>query len=109
MALWWRYLSANGVNRQAPIGAWPKDRRLKEIGRYERAQVLDAVEVYTLALFTRVLDRSPHETQVFLERVKSEMVDPTLRLYTDEYIIYGRKPELLSESAPNHPGSYTGE
>lgn len=109
MTQWWRYLSANGVNQQAPIGAWPKDRRLKEIGRYERAQVLDAVEVYTLALFTRVLDRNFHETRVFLERVKSEMVDPTLHLYTDKYIIYGRKPGLSSESAPSHPGSYTGE
>jgi hypothetical protein len=88
-----RYLSANGVYRQTPIGVWPKDRRLKEIGRYQRAQVLDAVEAYTLALFTRVLSRSLQETQTHLERVKGELVDPKLHLYTPQYIIYGRKPE----------------
>ena len=88
-----RYLSANGDYLQTPIGVWPKDRRLKEIGRYERAQVLDAVEAYTLALFTRVLGRSIQETQAHLERVKSELVDPKLHLYTPQYIIYGRKPE----------------
>ena len=89
-----RYPSANGVHRQTPIGVWPKNPKLKEIGRYERAQVLDAVESYTLAMFTRVLGRSLQEAQVIMERVKCEMVDPTLHLYTDKYIIYGRKPEL---------------
>jgi uncharacterized UPF0146 family protein len=88
-----RYLSANGVYRQVPIGVWPKDPRLKEIGRYERAQVLDAVESYSLALFTRVLGRSLQETQVLMERVKCEVVDPTLHLYTAKYLIYGMKPE----------------
>jgi hypothetical protein len=66
---------------------------------------LDAVEPYTLAMFTRILGRSLDETHVFMGRVKRELADPTLHLYTDKYFIYGRKPELLSESAPNQPGS----
>jgi hypothetical protein len=88
-----RYLSANGVYRQVPIGVWPKDPKLKEIGRYERVQILDAVESYTLAPFTRILGRSLQETQVRMERVKCELVDPKLHLYSVRYIIYGRKPE----------------
>jgi hypothetical protein len=88
-----RYMGANRVYRQTPIGIWPKDRKLKEIGRYERAQLLDAVEPYTLALFTRVLGRSLQEAQGLMERVKCELVDPKLHLYTAQYIIYGRKPE----------------
>ncbi|KAJ5259310.1 S-adenosyl-L-methionine-dependent methyltransferase [Penicillium angulare] len=37
-----------------PIGRWPKEPRMKEIGRYIRAQLVDsAAESYTLALFTR--------------------------------------------------------
>jgi hypothetical protein len=88
-----RYLSANGVYRQTPIGVWPKDRRLKEIGRYERAQVLDAVESYALAPFTRVLGHSLEETKLLIERVKCELADPKLHLYSAQYVIYGRKPE----------------
>ena len=86
-------MGANRVYRQTPIGIWPKDRKLKEIGRYERAQLLDAVEPYTLALFTRVPGRSLQEAQELMERVKCELVDPKLHLYTAQYIIYGRKPE----------------
>ena len=54
---------------------------------------MDAVEPYTLALFTRVLGRSLQEAQELMERVKCELVDPKLHLYTAQYIIYGRKPE----------------
>ena len=70
---------------------------------------MDAVEPFTLALFTRVLGRNLDETHMLLDRVKRELADPTLHLYTNKYTIYGRKPELLSESALNHPGSYVGE
>jgi len=93
MALQVRYLGANGVYRQTPIGVWPKDPKMKEIGRYERAQVLDGVESYTLAPFTRVLGYSLQETRLLMERVKRELTDPKLHLYSAHYIIYGRKPE----------------
>jgi len=55
--------------------------------------MLDAVESYTLAVFTRVMGRSIQETQALMERVKCELLDPKLHLYTAQYIIYGRKPE----------------
>jgi hypothetical protein len=54
---------------------------------------LDGVEPYALAMFTRVLGRSLDETHVMIGRVKRELADPTLHLYTDKYVIYGRKPE----------------
>ncbi|KAL1969678.1 hypothetical protein VTN77DRAFT_8231 [Rasamsonia byssochlamydoides] len=40
---------------KCPIGSWPKDPRLKQIGRIYLCSVLEAVEPYTLALFTRTL------------------------------------------------------
>ena len=78
---------------KTPIGVWPKDPKLKEIGRFQRAQALDAVDSYTLALFTRVLGHSLQETQALIERVKCEVADPKLHLYSAQYVIYGRKPE----------------
>lgn len=77
--------------RQVPFGSWPKDKRLKEIGRFERAQALDAVEPFTLALFTRVLGYSLEQAQVLIEAVKREISDPKLHLYNTHHFIYGRK------------------
>jgi hypothetical protein len=53
--------------------------------------VLDAVEPFTLALYTRVLGHSFDHTQVVIEAVKREFSDPKLHLYNTHYFIYGRK------------------
>jgi hypothetical protein len=80
--------------RQVPIGSWPKDKRLKEIGRFERAQALDAVESHTLAVYTRILGYSFDQTQVVIEGVKREFSDPKLHLYNTHYFICGRKARI---------------
>lgn len=44
-----------------PIGPWAKDRRLKEIGMWNRLHWLESIEGWSLALLTRVLGvESPH-------------------------------------------------
>ena len=64
---------------------------LKEIGQFERMQVLDAVESFTLAFFTRVLGHTFEQTRVVIEAVKRELSDPKLHLYNMHRFIYGRK------------------
>ena len=38
-----------------PIGTWPKDPRMKELGTWFRAYFEDGMEGYAMALLTRVL------------------------------------------------------
>ena len=40
---------------QFPIGTWPKDPHLKEIGRYQAVQEVHGIDSYASGLFTRVL------------------------------------------------------
>ena len=80
--------------RQVPIGPWPKDKKLKEIGRFEKVQTLHAVKSFTLASFTRVLlGHSLDHTQMVMEGVTREFCDRTLHLYKKRYFVYGRKAE----------------
>ncbi|GMG32272.1 unnamed protein product [Aspergillus oryzae var. brunneus] len=46
-------LTRHGI--QVPLGTWPKDARMKEIGKFGFVGELQAIEAYTPALFTRVL------------------------------------------------------
>lgn len=78
---------------QIPIGTWAKDQLLKEIGRYVRAQVIDAIEPFTVALYTRVLGYTLDHTWIVIAMVKRELSDPKLHLYVIYHFIYGRKPE----------------
>jgi hypothetical protein len=66
---------------------------LKEIGRYHRAEMLDAVEPYTLQLYTRILGFSLEKTKLSIEMVKAEFRDPKNHLYVAYHFIHGVKPE----------------
>ncbi|KFY33583.1 hypothetical protein V494_07502 [Pseudogymnoascus sp. VKM F-4513 (FW-928)] len=75
-----------------PLGTWPRDKRMKEIGRFQQAACVDSVEAYSLALFTRVLGWDLIPLQVFLASVRSELGNSSNHLYCFTYIVYGRKP-----------------
>lgn len=78
---------------QLPQSPWPKDPKLKEIGRYHQLNVLEGLGPYTYALFTRVLGWSRAEIEVILASARNEVKDLSIHLYTRLWIVYGRKPE----------------
>ena len=77
---------------QVPIGPWPKDPQLKEIGGVQYHQELQAVDSYTPGIFSRVLGWTEEEIQVFIAKVKAEIKDPSIHLYFPVYFVWGRKP-----------------
>ncbi|KAJ0370968.1 hypothetical protein COL26b_009859 [Colletotrichum chrysophilum] len=75
--------TVNYMQRVVPMGTWPKDRELKEIGRWFRVQFLEmALEAYTLALFTRAGNWKNEEVQVLLALVREELKSDKIHLYT---------------------------
>ncbi|KAJ5240878.1 uncharacterized protein N7469_002469 [Penicillium citrinum] len=77
---------------KVPSSAWHDDPIQKQIGRYNLCSLLMAVEAYSLALFTRVLGWSNHQTQVFLAGVRRDLRNPEVHTYCNLHIVYGRKP-----------------
>jgi hypothetical protein len=77
---------------QVPIGPWAKGKKNKELGVFYRAQFLDAVEPFTLALYTRVLGYSPEEAQIVVARVKQDLRNRQHHLWAPFHYIWGRKP-----------------
>lgn len=57
-----------------PVNDWPKDPRMKEIGRYSCLNFLEGLEGFTMAPFTRVLGWKPEEAQVLIAKVRKETV-----------------------------------
>lgn len=76
-----------------PQSPWPKDPKLKELGRYNQVNIMEAMGSYTYALFTRVLGWSRTEIEVLLMGARNDLKDLSNHLYTNVRIIYGRKPE----------------
>jgi hypothetical protein len=66
---------------------------MKDLGRYQQVNMLESMEAYSLALFTRVLGWSSQEVQVFLTGVRQELMDRRLHIYANFHYVYGQKGE----------------
>ena len=64
-----------------PIGAWPKDQRLKQIGLFEQVNMTQGVNALSVMLFTRALKWSVEEVELFLTEVRKDVKDRSLHTY----------------------------
>lgn len=78
--------------RKLPIGPWPMDPVLKEIGRLQQYQQIQAVDSYTPGIFERVLGWDAEKAKGLIAKVKADLKNPKFHLYVPTYIIWGRKP-----------------
>lgn len=78
---------------KVPLNPWAKDPKLKELGRYQEVNMVESMEAYSLALFTRVLGMQVQEVRDFFLGVRQELVDRSLHLYGKFHFVYGQKEE----------------
>ena len=64
-----------------PIGPWPKDKRLKEVGLFYREQLLQGLHGFALGLLGRVSGWSHDEIQVCIAIVRKDIQNAAIRGY----------------------------
>ena len=75
-----------------PLGLWPKDKKMKEVGAFNLVQLKEGLEGFSMALFTRVLGWSPDEVRILLSKVSKDLSDKNIHAQNDMHIVWGRKP-----------------
>lgn len=75
-----------------PINQWPKDRKLKELGMWEMTNLLEGIEGFSVALFTKVLGWSRAELEVFLAQVRKDVQNRRIHAYWRLVGVIGQKP-----------------
>ncbi|KAK3215568.1 hypothetical protein GRF29_8g458064 [Pseudopithomyces chartarum] len=78
---------------KVPIGPWPKDPKMKEIGRYQREHMCAGIEPYTFGFLGKILGWSETECKVMIAKVREEVRDKSLHMFIKFYFVCGRKPE----------------
>ncbi|KPM41478.1 hypothetical protein AK830_g5067 [Neonectria ditissima] len=76
-----------------PVGTWPKDARLKEIGTLMGVNFYQGVGAFTAALFTEVLGWSREEVEVFNASVREASLQRAVHPIFDFVVLTGQKPE----------------
>lgn len=75
-----------------PTNGWPKDAYMKELGKWNLFNILDGLQGFCLALFTRALHWRKEEVDIFVARISRDLKDRRIHAYFPMPVTYGRKP-----------------
>ncbi|KAM0234168.1 hypothetical protein ACHAPO_006549 [Fusarium lateritium] len=81
------------VDYKVPIGGWPKDPALAEVGRFMLQTLENDLEGYSFVLWNHVLKWPSDEYQIFLMQVRKALRNRKVHSYIKVRYVYGRKPE----------------
>lgn len=66
---------------KVPSNTWPKDPRMKLVGAFEKENMLEGLEGFSVRLFQRGLGWTPEETNILLEKVRNEIRNKSIHAY----------------------------
>ncbi|KAM0545406.1 hypothetical protein ACHAPJ_011311 [Fusarium lateritium] len=79
------------VDYKFPVGGWPKDSKLANVGQFVKATLENDLEGYTLMMWKDVVQWPLDEYQVFLMSLRKAIRNPKVHSYMTVRYIYGRK------------------
>lgn len=68
-----------------PFSPWPRDPHLKALGKYQAVQLQQAIDSYSLRLYTQVLGWGSDAAKIHNAVVKQELRDKRLHAYVQTY------------------------
>ena len=77
---------------KVPIGAWPRDPKMKTVGVYNRSILIDALQAVSMAPLTRGLKWTREEVELFLIEVRRSLMNASIHSYLTFHAVYGQKP-----------------
>jgi hypothetical protein len=77
--------------KQTPIGSWPKDPKLKEIGQYQQMAVEQDTEG-TMLIMASLAGWSQDEIRVYIAQLRREFRCRDIHGFYRQKVIWGRKP-----------------
>ncbi|OBR05083.1 Methyltransferase domain-containing protein [Colletotrichum higginsianum IMI 349063] len=89
------------VKYKWPINPWAKDPHYRELGSWCLENLLEGIEGFSMGPFTRCLEWTREEVNVFLIDVRKDLKDKSIHAYSPLWTIYARRPlEEPEEPAP---------
>ncbi|WYZ39985.1 hypothetical protein EsH8_IV_000326 [Colletotrichum jinshuiense] len=78
---------------KVPIGGWPRDPDLKQIGYYSGLFMDQSLDGWALLPIGEILGWTYEEIMVLVGEMRSALRDPKTLPYFNFHLVYGRKPE----------------
>lgn len=75
-----------------PMNGWARDRHLKYLGKMQEENWLSGLSGLSMAHFSRILNWSKEEIEVYLVNVRKAIQDKSVHAYHRIFVVWGRKP-----------------
>lgn len=86
------FVNVKAMKTILPIGTWPKDHRLKEIGLLNRIQLWEGLAGFSYRLFIDVLGWTREEIEVLMMEVRQDLKNRKIHPMFDMYTVWGQRP-----------------
>ncbi|KAJ6028868.1 hypothetical protein N7540_004444 [Penicillium herquei] len=100
------FVDVHERNVKWPIGPWPKNKTLKELGTINLAHWLSGMEGYTMFLMTKFGHPKPwseNEVHVYNSQMRKELLNPHHHVYQRSKRVWARKPLASIDSIRQNP------
>ncbi|KAF7543018.1 hypothetical protein G7046_g10072 [Stylonectria norvegica] len=87
------FVDIRSFDYKLPVGGWPRDPKLAEVGQYVKLTMENDVEGYTLLLWHNVLHWPKDDYQIFLMGMRKALCNRKIHGYMSVRYVYGRKPD----------------
>ena len=86
------FCSVGGEEFKLPIGTWPRDEHLKDIGLLVWASLREGLDGLTIKPFREVLGWSESEVEVLKAYVRNTLCRKSVHTYLKLFVVTGQKP-----------------
>jgi len=80
------FVDVKQVLLKSPSNPWPKDKLLKEVGRFQLLAHLEGLEGVSMALLIRGLGWKPEEVKVLMAKCRTEIRSRSIHSYQITYV-----------------------
>ncbi|KAG4280179.1 hypothetical protein FPRO06_11512 [Fusarium proliferatum] len=82
-----------------PVGGWPQDKKLKQIGLYNGAFIDHSIDAFAIFPIGEILGWSEEEVTILVSQMRKALKEPRALPYFNARMVYGRKPESTPKTA----------
>lgn len=75
-----------------PLGAWPRNEKMKTIGLYNRSVFADAFQGVSVKPLGHGLKWTPEQIEVYLTGARKDIMDSSQHAYIPFHVVTGQKP-----------------
>ena len=79
------------TTHKCPLGAWPRDERLRYCGLFLRTSIMDGLRGLSRRPLL-ALGWTPLQIEMFLVEVRKAVADEGVHAYCTLHVVHGRKP-----------------